>query len=121
MLCALWLGVCVGVRGPVDISMCWHTKFFSFFLCLLCLLLVANAAAAVSCLYHTVSQALELSTLWQQRHSRSRKESLCGPHLCVCVGNAYAFVDVCDMSRKHLACDTTSAAAAAILMPKVNT
>ena len=42
-------------------------------------------------------------------------------HIYVCVGNAYAFVDVCDMSRKHLACDTTSAAAAAILMPKVNT
>ena len=42
-------------------------------------------------------------------------------HSYVCVGNAYAFVEVCDMSRKLLASDTTSAAAAAILMPKVNT
>ena len=40
------------------------------------------AAAAASCrLYHTVPQALKLSTLWQSRYISSRTASLCGPLL----------------------------------------
>ena len=49
------------------------------------------AAAKPRRRYHTVPQALELSTLWQPRYS-SRKASLCGPLLYVCVGIAYACV-----------------------------
>ena len=42
-------------------------------------LLSLLAAATVSCLYHTVPEALKLSTLWEPRYSSSRKASLCGP------------------------------------------
>ena len=84
--CVLCLmGVCVGVCGSVDSFVSWHSKFqlsFFYLVCSVCLLL---AAAAVSCrLYHTVPQALELSTLWHPRHDSSRTASLCGPLLWVC-------------------------------------
>ena len=81
VLCAM--GVCVGVCGSADLFVCWHPKFhLSFLFCLLCMPL---AAAAVSCrLYHTVPQALELSTLWQPRYNSSRTASVCGPLPRVC-------------------------------------
>ena len=84
--CVLCLmGVCVGVCGSVDSFVSWHSKFqlsFFYLVCSVCLLL---AAAAVSCrLYHTVPQALELSTLWQPRYNSSRTASVCGPLPRVC-------------------------------------
>ena len=83
--------------------------YFSFFYFLLCF----TAAAAGSWrLYHTVSQALKLSTtpyvaatVQPQSHGKF-----------VCVHIAYA-CDVCAMIRKHVAFATTRAAA---VMFKVN-
>ena len=49
------------------------------------------AAAVVSCMHHTVPQALKLSILWQQRlnSSRTSSDSFCDltrtVHHCVCV------------------------------------
>ena len=72
--------------------MCWHATFqLSFLFYSLCPLLAA--AAAVSCrLYHTVPQALELSTLWQPRYNSSRKASLCRPLLTTCIDLAMTCV-----------------------------
>ena len=88
--------------------MCWHPILqLSFLFGLLCLLLAA--AAAVSCrLYHTVPQALELSTLWQPRYNSSRTESLCGLLLRVC-WHCICVCDVCYKIRKHVACATPAA------------
>ena len=73
----------VGVCRSVDSYVCWHPTFqLSFLFCLVSLLVAA--AVAVLCLYHTVTQALELSTLWQPRYNSTRTTSLCGPLLCVC-------------------------------------
>ena len=42
-----------------------------------CAVCVLCAAAVVSCLYHTVPQALKLSAMWQTRYNSSRTASLC--------------------------------------------
>ena len=41
----------------------------------------AAVAADVSCLYHTVLQAVRLSAPWRPRYNSSRRASLCGPLL----------------------------------------
>ena len=73
VLCVLHVRVCGDLcAGTPHFSflaahLCAGTPHFSFFF--FALLLVA---AAVSCLYHTVPQALKLSTLWQPRYNSSR-------------------------------------------------
>ena len=78
LLCAMThVHVCRCVR--VCVLVCWNLTFqlFVFFA-----LLAAAVAAAVSCrMYHTVPQALKLSTLWQPRNNSSRTASVCGPLL----------------------------------------
>ena len=69
-------GLCIGVLEP-------HISASVFPLL---------AAAAVSCLYHTVPQAPKLSILWQPRYSSSRTASLCGSRLSMCVDITYACV-----------------------------
>ena len=57
--------VCDMIRARVyrcvrdNVFVCWNPAFQLFFA-----LLAAATAAAVSCLYHIVPQAGELSTLW---------------------------------------------------------
>ena len=93
-VCCHSICVCAVCAGLTYICVLAPHIRFSFLFCLLCLLL---AAAAIPCrLYHIVSQALELSTLWQPRYKRSRTASLCGPRRCVCV------MCLC----KHVACAT---------------
>ena len=66
--CLRVCAVCGCVR--VCVFVCWSPTFqlFAFF----ALFAAAVAASAVvSCLYHTVPQALKLSTLWQTRYNIS--------------------------------------------------
>ena len=71
---------CAGLCGSVHL--CAGIPHFSF------LIFAAHAAAVVSCLHHTVPQALKLSTLWQPRYkcSRTSSSSFCDGHgRCICV------------------------------------
>ena len=74
VLCVLC--TCTSVQVCTGVCIC---VLEAFRFCSLCF-----AAAAASCPYHTVPQALNLSTTWQPRYSSSRTASLCGPPLCVC-------------------------------------
>ena len=75
--------VCVlRVRVCGSVHLCAGIPHFSF------LIFAAHAAAVVSCLHHTVPQALKLSTLWQPRYkcSRTSSSSFCDGHgRCICV------------------------------------
>ena len=65
--------VCIGVWEP-------HISAFCSYFALL--------AAAISCLYHTIPQVLELSTLWKPRYNcrRTSRSSFCDGHgRCICV------------------------------------
>ena len=74
-MCAI-MRVCLGLCASVHLFVCWH-PIFNFLFILFELL----AAAAVSCLYHTVPHDLQLSTLWQLRYNSSCTALLRGPLL----------------------------------------
>ena len=70
--------VCTCVR--VCVLVCWNPTFQL-------LLFSPLLAAAVSCLYHAISQALKLSTLWQPRYNSSCTAKFVRTNtclLCVC-------------------------------------
>ena len=61
--------VCACVRVCEPVHLCAGTPHFSFLFLVFALL--ASAASAVSCLYHTVPQAVKLSTLAATVHKQS--------------------------------------------------
>ena len=102
------MGVCVGGCGSLDLfcAPVPHTSAFSFILFAL-----LAAAAAVSCrLYHTVPQALQLSTLWRPRYNSSLTESLRRPRASMRALALHMRVsEVCvTIIHEHVSCATTA-------------
>ena len=103
VLCVLW--ACEGVCESVDLFVCWHPTLSQLFLwlSLFCLLV---AATSVSCLYHTVPQALKLSTLWQPRYNSSpTTKFLWTTSMRVLALHMSMWMS---MTRKHVACVNTA-------------